>query len=277
MIILVSHDGQQLGPFTLDDLRGRVQAGQILSTDLAWVEGTPAWVPLYTILSANPNGVPPGLPGSFPPAGYVPYQRPSSGMAVASLILGVLSFACLSIFGGIPAIICGHAARARIRQFPAQYTGAGMALAGLILGYFSVAIIAFAIVAAIVVPSFARSGEQAKIRRAEAEIASLKTALSAYEIEAGSFPSMEEGLNALVHQPGNKPGWRGPYMQKIPQDPWGNSYVYVFPGHGGRHSMDLFSMGPDGLAGTDDDIGEGGAGILSEEEPPPESEKKHAF
>jgi TM2 domain-containing membrane protein YozV len=62
------------------------------------------------------------------------------GMAITSLVLGILSTFCLSIFGGIPAIILGHIARGKAKKQPDQYGGAGMALAGIILGYVSIVI-----------------------------------------------------------------------------------------------------------------------------------------
>jgi hypothetical protein len=66
-------------------------------------------------------------------AGQIPAQQ--KGLAITSLVLGLLSLTCFSFLTGIPAIICGHLARARARRSPEQYGGAGLALAGLITGY----------------------------------------------------------------------------------------------------------------------------------------------
>jgi hypothetical protein len=66
-------------------------------------------------------------------AGQIPAQQ--KGLAITSLVLGLLSLTCFSFLTGIPAIICGHLARARARRSPGQYSGAGLALAGLITGY----------------------------------------------------------------------------------------------------------------------------------------------
>ena len=49
-------------------------------------------------------------------------------------------------------------------------------------------------------------------------------------------------------------GWKGPYMENIPMDPWNNAYIYEYPGKNNPNGYDLSSMGPDGRAGTDDDI-----------------------
>jgi hypothetical protein len=72
---------------------------------------------------------PQGLP---PPTGQAPAQQ--KGLAIASLVLGLLS-PLFCLLTGVPAIVCGHIARARTRRAPAQYGGGGLALAGLILGY----------------------------------------------------------------------------------------------------------------------------------------------
>lgn len=70
----------------------------------------------------------------------IPSSPPAAPAAVWSLVLGMLSILCFGAFAGIPAIICGHSARAKIRQTPSGCSGNGLALAGLIMGYFSTAI-----------------------------------------------------------------------------------------------------------------------------------------
>jgi hypothetical protein len=65
-------------------------------------------------------------------------SAPRTGLAVASLVLGILSLLCLGLLGGIPAVICGHVARGRAQRSPQEYGGAGMALTGLMLGYLSI-------------------------------------------------------------------------------------------------------------------------------------------
>ena len=64
-----------------------------------------------------------------------------------------------------------------------------------------------------------------------------------------------DGLSDLIEQPNNAPDWRGPYIKKgIPVDPWGNAYVYEYPGRKNSGGYDLSSNGPDGRSGGDDDI-----------------------
>ena len=105
---------------------------------------------------------------------------------------------------------------------------------------------------AIVIPRIAGFGGDAKIAAAKAQIGHISSALNMYEIHVGDFP---RDLQSLVDQPGNAQGWRGPYLDKeVPLDPWGNAYIYEYPGKHKTYGFDLSSAGPDGKAGTDDDI-----------------------
>ena len=86
----------------------------------------------------------------------------------------------------------------------------------------------------------------------------MKTALVTYRLNMGSYPSTEEGLQALVTAPSGKSDrWRGPYVErnKIPLDPWTEPYQYRCPGVHNKDGYDLWSKGPDRADGTDDDIG----------------------
>lgn len=84
----------------------------------------------------------------------------------------------------------------------------------------------------------------------------IKTPLTAYRVHVGRYPSSEEGLDALIHKPekaGNR--WKGPYVEKLPADPWGRPYQYRYPGIKNKESYDVWSMGPSGRDGADDNIG----------------------
>jgi len=106
--------------------------------------------------------------------------------------------------------------------------------------------------AALVVPKMMGRSEQARQSASRADIASIKTALDAYEVDNGSYPKT---LADLLQAPRQARNWRGPYLDKIPQDPWGNEYLYAQPGRQNATSFDLSSIGPDGKAGTEDDFG----------------------
>jgi general secretion pathway protein G len=108
------------------------------------------------------------------------------------------------------------------------------------------------ILAALVVPKMMGRSEQARQAAARADIASIKTALDAYEVDNGGYP---KALADLLQAPRQARNWRGPYLDKIPQDPWGNEYQYAQPGRQNANSFDLSSIGPDGRAGTEDDFG----------------------
>ena len=109
--------------------------------------------------------------------------------------------------------------------------------------------------AAVVVPKFTRRSEQARITAARADITNLETALDSFEIDTTRFPTNEEGLSALVEQPSDVTEWYGPYIKRgVPKDPWGNPYVYQYPGQHNTNSYDLYSFGPDGQEGGGDDI-----------------------
>jgi general secretion pathway protein G len=108
------------------------------------------------------------------------------------------------------------------------------------------------ILAALVVPKMMGRSEQARQAAAHADISAIKTALDAFEVDNGFYP---KNLLDLVQTPRDAKNWRGPYLDRVPQDPWGNTYVYGYPGRHNPSSYDLSSLGQDGKSGTDDDIG----------------------
>jgi general secretion pathway protein G len=108
------------------------------------------------------------------------------------------------------------------------------------------------ILAALVIPRIAGRSEQARITAVHADLSSIKTALDAFEVDNGFYP---KSLQDLVQQPSNAKNWHGPYLDRLPVDPWQNPYVYYYPGKHNANGYDLLSVGPDGKEGTDDDIG----------------------
>ena len=155
----VSRDGQQFGPYTTEELQGYVSAGNVSLEDLAY-DGQD-WVPVAQVLGLPTP--PPSTPASHPRMVQSPrarrtsmpanqphaVRRPArqstrayahtsprtSGMAIASLILGILGLFLLGCLTSIPAIFCGHLANGEIRRSRGSVTGGGMATAGLVLGY----------------------------------------------------------------------------------------------------------------------------------------------
>jgi len=144
-------NGAQEGPITTEDLRAKIQAGEVAPGDLAWREGLADWMPVSTIpdLATQP-APPPAAPVSYgapAPASAAPYQAPvapaqvvvpvpapSNGLAIASMVCGILCFlgCCVPVVSPIlalVAIILGHMA------LSGRKTGKGMAGTGLVLGY----------------------------------------------------------------------------------------------------------------------------------------------
>ncbi|MGD0537621.1 MAG: type II secretion system major pseudopilin GspG [Verrucomicrobiota bacterium] len=110
------------------------------------------------------------------------------------------------------------------------------------------------ILAGIVVPKFAGTGERARQTAAKTQIAAFSTALDVFEVDNGYYPKGKNGLFDLVQQPRDAQNWHGPYIKEVPKDPWNNDYIYECPGRHNPTSYDLSSMGFDGRSGTEDDI-----------------------
>ncbi len=112
-------------------------------------------------------------------------------------------------------------------------------------------LVILAVLAAVVVPKFTGHTKQAKLDAAKADISNLETALDNYELDNGEYPSTQDGLQALVEAPSGMKDWKGPYIKKLPNDPWGDPYIYVSPGSHNTKGVDISSWGPDKREGSD--------------------------
>jgi general secretion pathway protein G len=95
-----------------------------------------------------------------------------------------------------------------------------------------------------------------KVKIAKNQIELLVSALDTYRLDMGHYPSKEQGLQALQIAPANAPNWEGPYLERIPLDPWDQPYHYQIPGK--NQGFALFSYGADvqaGGEGSNADIG----------------------
>jgi len=126
--------------------------------------------------------------------------------------------------------------------------------AGFTLIELLVVIIILAILAAVVVPRVIGRTEDARIAKATADISTIDSVLDQYKLDTGQYPSTDDGLQALMTNVGNNDRWNGPYLKSLPSDPWGNPYIYRYPGENGLE-YDVYSAGPDKQPGTQDDIG----------------------
>lgn len=111
-----------------------------------------------------------------------------------------------------------------------------------------VVIIIIGLLAALVGPRLFGKVSIAKQKAAKAQIELFGTALDAFRLDVGKYPTTEEGLKVLREKPSGVDNWQGPYLPKeIPTDPWGKPYVYKAPGEHGDY--DLISYGLDGVEG----------------------------
>jgi len=121
-------------------------------------------------------------------------------------------------------------------------------------------VVIIGILAAIVVPRLVGRSDEARIAAAKGDLKAMNDALGQYEVDNGKYPNSAQGLGALLAKPSGAPepkNWKGPYLSnltEIPKDPWGNDYQYTCPGSKFPSGFDLFSYGPDGQGGTEDDV-----------------------
>ena len=120
-----------------------------------------------------------------------------------------------------------------------------------------VVIVIIGMMLSVVVPNLMGSQDTAKLQKAVQDITALENSLTMYKLDNNDYPSTEQGLEALTDQTDIEPIPRrypeGGYVKRLPKDPWGNEYLLLNPGEQGR--MDVFTAGPDGEVGTEDDIG----------------------
>ncbi|MEG2999967.1 MAG: type II secretion system major pseudopilin GspG [Comamonas sp.] len=121
-----------------------------------------------------------------------------------------------------------------------------------------VVVVIIGVLGALIVPNFMDRPNEARVSAAKTDISSLMQALKLYKLDNHRYPTTEQGLNALVAKPAAGPSpanWK-PYLDKLPNDPWGTPYQYLNPGLKGE--VDVLSLGGDGKSGGegfDADIG----------------------
>ncbi|WP_076541334.1 type II secretion system major pseudopilin GspG [Shewanella sp. UCD-KL21] len=129
--------------------------------------------------------------------------------------------------------------------------------AGFTLLEVMVVIVILGILASMVVPNLMGNKDKADIQKAVSDIVALENTLDMYRLDNSVYPTTDQGLDALVQKPTSSPEPRNyrpdGYIKRLPQDPWRNDYYLLSPGENGR--IDIFSAGPDGQVGTEDDIG----------------------
>ena len=119
-------------------------------------------------------------------------------------------------------------------------------------------VVIIGMLAVLVMPRLLKTGERARISTAKADLSSIKTAIHSFENTAAYYPSTAEGIRALIVKPSTWPEhaqWsRFLDKRSIPKDPWGQEYIYRYPGTIDPDGYDLISSGPDKKENTEDDI-----------------------
>ncbi|MCS7263476.1 MAG: type II secretion system major pseudopilin GspG [Armatimonadetes bacterium] len=123
---------------------------------------------------------------------------------------------------------------------------------GLTLVELVVVMVILVLLASIATTVVIRRIEDGRRTKAIMDIKSIETALDNYKIDTGSYPTTEQGLEALISPPAGVRGWNGPYLKQrqVPVDPWGNPYLYESDGE----NFVLLSAGKDGQPNTEDDV-----------------------
>lgn len=141
------------------------------------------------------------------------------------------------------------------RRYPSMIKSGGFTLIEIM-----VVVVILGILAALVAPSIIRRVDDAQILKAKQDIRGYETALNLYRLDNFKYPTTDQGLRALVQQPGDSSvrNWKpGGYIDGLKKDPWGNDYHYVYPGTHGKE-YDLYTLGADnqeGGEGTNADFG----------------------
>ncbi len=133
-----------------------------------------------------------------------------------------------------------------------------LAAAGFTLIELMVVLVIIGVLAALIVPNVLDRADDARVTAARTDVNNLMQALKLYRLDNQRYPTSEQGLQALVARPTAgpvPPNWK-PYLEKLPNDPWGRPYQYLNPGVKGE--IDVMSFGADGQAGgegRDADVG----------------------
>ena len=117
-----------------------------------------------------------------------------------------------------------------------------------------IVVIIIAALAAMVTPRWFQQLDFANEQIAKGDLKTIENQLAMYRLNVGTYPSTADGLDALLIQPASATGWRGPYLEKKPLDPWQHPYQYRSPGTHNASGFDLYSFGKDGLDGSGDEV-----------------------
>ncbi len=132
-----------------------------------------------------------------------------------------------------------------------KHTPLRLLQAGFTLIELMVVLVIIGVLAALIVPNVLDRAEDARVMAARSDVANIMQAVKLYKLDNQRAPSSEQGLQALLAKPTTgviPPNWK-PYIEKLPNDPWGKPYQYLNPGVKGE--VDVMSFGADGQVGGD--------------------------
>lgn len=191
MQLYVSRNGQQAGPYSVEQVQSELASGSLQPGDLAWYEGAPGWLPLFSVPGLNAPAPYPVTPPYFSNAPQ------TSGLAVASMVLGLLGLMCVGLTA-LPAVICGHLSLSQIKRSAGRVGGQGMAITGLVTGYLM--LLAFgalilALIAGLALPVFNHANVKNKSTRTLAQGKQIGLACKLYATDHdGDFPKTLDEL-----------------------------------------------------------------------------------
>ncbi|MDH3589101.1 MAG: type II secretion system major pseudopilin GspG [Gammaproteobacteria bacterium] len=120
-----------------------------------------------------------------------------------------------------------------------------------------VVVVILGILATLVVPTVIQNVAEARINKARSDIRTIESQMEMFRLHSFRYPTTDEGIESLVKAPASpdaRDRWKGPYLQKVPNDPWGRPYLYISPGS--RAEIDLYSLGADGQPGGEGENGD---------------------
>ena len=120
-----------------------------------------------------------------------------------------------------------------------------------------VVVVVIGLLVAMLAPTVFNKVKQAEETRVAQDLRVIESALKFYRLDNYRYPTQQQGLKALSEQPPGSERWNGPYLEKLPVDPWGNTYRYNYPGRHGL-DVDVYTLGADdheGGQGSDKDLG----------------------
>ena len=135
------------------------------------------------------------------------------------------------------------------RLLPAVRRAQASVQRGFTLIELMVVLVIIGVLAALIVPNVIGAADEARVTAARTDVTNIMGALKRYRLDNQRYPTAEQGLSALINRPSSGPqpmNWK-PYLEKLPNDPWGNSYQYLNPGV--RGEVDVMSFGADGQSG----------------------------